>query len=220
MFTGLIEEVGRVESAVRRGPVMDITIRAAAALAVGDSVSIHGACQTVVAVGASTFKGSPDYAKHNLGCFTVQAVEETLRRTTLESLRKGAAVNLERSLCLGDRFGGHLVMGHVDGVGRVVKVGGTRENIILTVAPPASLTRYIAEKGSVTIDGVSLTVTYATDSEFGVSVIPHTIGATTLGDVRPGDAVNLEADIIARYVERLLGRTDALSLDRLAGLGF
>ena len=209
MFTGLIEEVGSVASTVRRGPVMDITIRAAAVLEgmrIGDSISIHGACQTVVAVGGSSF--------------TVQAVEETLRRTTLESLRKGAAVNLERSLRLGDHFGGHLVMGHVDGVGRVVKVGGTRENIILTVAPPANLTRYIAEKGSVTIDGVSLTVTHASDSEFGVSVIPHTIGATTLGDVRPGDAVNLEADIIARYVEHLLGRSETLSLDRLAGLGF
>jgi riboflavin synthase len=209
MFTGLIEEVGRIESAVRRGSLLDITVRAETVIEgtrIGDSISIHGACQTVVAVGDSTF--------------TVQAVEETLRRTTLGSLRTGAHVNLERSLRLGDRFGGHMVMGHVDGVGKIVKVGGTSENIILSIAPPAGLTRYVAEKGSVAVDGVSLTVTHLTGGEFGVSVIPHTIGATTLGNARPGDAVNLEADIVARYVERLMGRTDALSLDRLAGLGF
>ena len=209
MFTGLIEEVGHVDSIIRRGPVMDITIRAKTVLEgthIGDSISIHGACQTVVSLGDSSF--------------TVQSVEETLCRTTLGAMRKGSAVNLERSLRIGDRLGGHLVMGHVDGTGRIVKVSGTPENLLLSVAPPADLRRYIAEKGSVAIDGVSLTVTYAADSEFGVSVIPHTIGATTLGDARPGNPVNLEADILARYVERLLGRSDALSLGRLAELGF
>ena len=209
MFTGLIEEVGRIESAVRRGPVMDITVRAKTILEgtrIGDSISIHGACQTVTARGDSSF--------------SVQAVEETIRRSTLGSMRKGSAVNLERSLRLGDRLGGHLVTGHVDGTGRIVRSAGTRENILLSIAPPAGLGRYIAEKGSITIDGVSLTVTHATDAEFGVSVIPHTLGVTTLGDARPGDMVNLEVDIIARYVERLLGRSETLSLDRLAGLGF
>jgi riboflavin synthase len=209
MFTGLIEEVGHVDSAIRRGSVMDITIRAKTVLEgirIGDSISIHGACQTVVALGDSSF--------------TVQAVEETLRRTTLGTLKKGSAVNLERSFRLGDRLGGHLVTGHVDGTGRIVRVAGTRENLLLSIAPPAELRKYIAEKGSITIDGVSLTVTRATDAEFGVSVIPHTIGVTTLGYARPGDAVNLEADIIARYVERILGRSGTLTMQRLEELGY
>jgi riboflavin synthase len=121
---------------------------------------------------------------------------------------------------VGSRLGGHFVTGHVDGTGRIVSVGGTHDNRVISIEPPSGLLKYIAEKGSVTLDGVSLTVTYATESEFGISIIPHTLGATTLNDVKPGDMVNIEVDIIARYVERLLGRADSLTIDRLQSLGF
>lgn len=209
MFTGLVEEIGRIGSTVRRGPVADITIKANTVLEgirAGDSISVQGACQTVVRFGKNEF--------------TVQAVEETIQRTTLGTLRPGSLVNLERSVMVGSRLGGHFVSGHVDGTGRVVSVGGSRDNRIVSIQPPPGLSRYIAEKGSVTLDGVSLTVTFASDAEFGVSIIPHTLGATTLDLIGAGDRVNIEVDIIARYVERLLGRADSLTMERLQSLGF
>ena len=209
MFTGLVEEIGRIRSTVRRGFVTDIAIAAEIVLDgihTGDSISVQGACQTVVGFGKDAF--------------TVQAVEETIRRTTLGTLRPGSPVNLERSVMVGSRLGGHFVTGHVDGTGRIVSVGGTPENRIISIQAPSGLARYIAEKGSVTLDGVSLTVTSTTESEFGVSIIPHTLGATTLNDAKPGDGVNIEVDIIARYLERLLGRVDRLTIGRLESLGF
>lgn len=209
MFTGLIEEVGQVVSSLPRGSMTDIVIRAKTVLDgahIGDSIAINGACQTVTALGSSTF--------------TVQAVEETLRRSTLGSLKRGSPVNLERSLRFGDRLGGHLVLGHVDGVGKVTTVAGSDRNRLVSVAPPRELARLIAEKGSITIDGISLTVTFANDTEFGVSIIPHTLGATTLAGIRPGDFVNLEADVIARYVERILGSRSGMSLGELEGMGY
>jgi len=209
MFTGLVEEIGRIRSTVRRGSVTDITIAAEIVLDgihMGDSISVQGACQTVVGFGKDAF--------------TVQAVEETIRRTTLGTLRPGSPVNLERSVMVGSRLGGHFVTGHVDGTGRIESVGGTSENRIISIEPPSGLAHYIAEKGSVTLDGVSLTVISAAGSEFGVSIIPHTLGATTLNDVKPGDRVNIEVDIIARYVERLLGHADRLTIGRLESLGF
>ncbi|MDP2983286.1 MAG: riboflavin synthase [Candidatus Latescibacter sp.] len=209
MFTGLIEEVGKVVSTVRRGSMMDITIEAHVILddmKLGDSVSISGACQTVTGFDTSTF--------------TVQAVEETLRRSTLGDLANGEAVNLERSLRLMDRLGGHLVQGHVDGTGKITRIGGTGENKLISIAQPPELSRYIVEKGSIAVDGVSLTVTYARAAEFRVSVIPHTLGATTLSRARVGDRVNLETDIIAKYVEKLLGPKDPLSMHHLEELGF
>jgi riboflavin synthase len=209
MFTGLIEEVGKVVSEVRRGAMKDISIAAHGILADmkhGDSVSINGACQTVTRFDASTF--------------TVQAVEETLRRTTLGDMTNGEKVNLERSLRLIDRLGGHMVLGHVDGIGKITHVGGTSENKLISIAPPPELSRYIVEKGSIAVDGISLTVTFARAAEFGISVIPHTLGATTLNSARVGDRVNLETDIIAKYVERLLDPKDSLSMRRLEELGF
>jgi riboflavin synthase len=209
MFTGIVEEIGRIESASRGGSFATLVIGARTVLEgtrIGDSISVHGACQTVTEIGDSSF--------------TVQSVEETIRRSTLGALKRGSRVNLERSIKAGDRFGGHIVMGHVDCTGRVVKTAGTRENILLTIALPGELSRFVAEKGSITIDGVSLTVSHAAGVEFGVSVIPHTLGATTLSDLRTGDQVNLEVDIIARYVDRLMAGGGTLTIDRLAGMGF
>ena len=209
MFTGLIEEVGHIVSVSRRGQMIDFTIEAQTILddvKIGDSIAVSGACLTVTTSGEKSF--------------TVQAVEETLRRTTLGKLSPGKPVNLERSLRLGDRLGGHLVQGHVDGTGRITSRKGTSGNVLFGIAPEPGLEHYIAEKGSVTVDGVSLTVTFAKKGEFGVSIIPHTLQATTLEQIRRGDIVNLETDIIAKYVEKLLGRDGSLTLNNLKELGF
>ena len=209
MFTGLIEEVGHILSVSRHGRMIDFTIEARSILddvKTGDSIALSGACLTVTAFGDSSF--------------TVQAVEETLRRTTLENKKKGSSVNLERSLCLGDRLGGHLVQGHIDGTGRIVSKKGNPDNVLFGIAPEPGLDRYIAEKGSVAVDGISLTVTYAKKGEFGVSVIPHTLRVPTLDNARVGDTVNIETDIIAKYAEKLLGGDSGLTTDRLKDLGF
>ena len=209
MFTGLIEEVGHILSVSRHGRMIDFTIEARSILddvKTGDSIAVSGACLTVTAFGDSSF--------------TVQAVEETLRRTTLENKKKGSPVNLECSLCLGDRLGGHLVQGHIDGTGRIVSKKGNPDNVLFGIAPEPGLDRYIAEKGSVAVDGISLTVTYAKKGEFGVSVIPHTLRVTTLDKARVGDTVNIETDIIAKYTEKLLGGDSGLTTDRLKDLGF
>jgi len=209
MFTGLVEEVGRITSLSHAAKMMNITVEASRILddvKIGDSIAVSGACLTVT--------------RFDSRSFTVQAVDETVKRTTLSSKQPGSPVNLERSLRFGDRLGGHLVQGHVDGVGSVVSRAGTKDNVELGFSVDKELERYLAEKGSIAIDGVSLTVTYVKAGGFGVSVIPHTIGETTLGVLRPGNAVNLETDVIARYIERLMGREDALTMDRLRTLGY
>ncbi len=184
MFTGIIEQLGRGRGAdggrftFEARPVLEDT-------AVGDSIAVNGCCLTVVALGD--------------GWWQADVVEETVARTTLSSLAPGQPVNLERSLRVGDRLGGHLVQGHVDGVGEVLKPPPE-----LCVKPPSELSRYIAEKGSVTVDGVSLTVARSVAGAFAVAVIPHTAEVTTLGTLRPGDRVNIEVDLVARYVARLL----------------
>jgi riboflavin synthase len=184
MFTGLIEELGSL--AGRDGPRFTF----AAALVVGDakigdSISVNGCCLTVVELGP--------------GWWAADVVDESLARTTLGVLATGDPVNLERPVRLVDRLGGHVVQGHVDGLGEVVSAAPD-----LVVATPD--TRYIVEKGSVAVDGVSLTVVTVDDDRFRVAVIPHTAAVTTLGVRRPGDRVNLEFDILAKYVERLLTR--------------
>lgn len=193
MFTGIVEEVGVVREIQRRAGYQRTTVSAQRVLdgvKIGDSISLSGACHTVVA-----FDGRG---------FTVESVQETLTRTILGKFQVGSRVNLERSLKLGDRLDGHMVAGHVDGVGRVLKRLESADNVVFECDVPSELAPYIAEKGSVTIDGVSLTVVSVTDRSFLVTVIPHTLSVTTLGDRRVGDAVNLEVDLIARYLARLM----------------
>ncbi len=209
MFTGLIEEIGTVEAVVARGRIIDIKVRADTVMddiAIGDSISISGVCQTVTSFDTTTF--------------TVQAVSETISRTTFGDLKKGGKVNLERALKVGDRLGGHIVQGHVDGIGRIVSKKASGNNFDITIAPDAALNRYIVEKGSITIDGISLTVTYVKNGNFGVTIIPHTLGATTLEKVRVGDRVNLETDVLAKYIEKLIEPDGSLTTDRLKALGF
>ena len=193
MFTGLIEEVGVVRQLRRRGEFQRLEIGARSTLAdlrVGDSICIDGVCQTVVDLGSCGF--------------SVESVEETLKRTTLGGLRAGAGVNLERSLQLQDRLGGHLILGHVDGVGRIRRLQREGSSWILEIETPSELQHYIASKGSIAVDGISLTVVEAGGKGFTVSIIPHTFSHTNLSRRHKGDPVNLEVDIIARYVERLL----------------
>jgi riboflavin synthase len=189
VFTGIVEELGVLEER-REAPgggarlVFHAPLVAADA-SVGDSIAVNGCCLTVVDTGEQRW--------------TADAVGETLARTNLRDLRVGEAVNLERPVRLGDRLGGHLVQGHVDAVGEVVAPAPD-----LVVRTPEGLRRYLVAKGSVTVDGCSLTVVEPTGEGFTVAVIPHTAAVTTLGRRRPGDAVNLEVDMVAKYVERLL----------------
>ncbi len=209
MFTGIIEEIGHIVSVTIRGKSMDLTVEATTIIddiTIGDSISIGGVCQTVTEIGDSTF--------------TFQAVEETIKRSTFRKLKKGSAVNLERALRLEDRLGGHLVQGHVDGTGRITSKKEYADNVLLSVTPESGLDRYIVEKGSIAIDGISLTVTYTKSGEFGVSIIPHTYKSTTLANIRTGDLVNLETDIIAKYIEKLLGGKNSLTINHLKKLGF
>ena len=214
MFTGLIEEVGAVRRLQRQGNFQRLEVSARLILEgsrVGDSININGACQTAVEIGT-------DY-------FAVESVEETLQRTTLGALRPGDPVNLERSVRLQDRLGGHLVLGHVDGVGRISALEERHRQWLLRVEPPAELLRYIAFKGSIAIDGISLTVSQVEGRAFTAAIIPHTFDHTALGKRRRGDAVNLEVDVIARYVERLLraGGSDGatgLTLEKMRDMGY
>jgi riboflavin synthase len=214
MFTGLIEDVGRVVKLERRGSSAVLSVATALppdGFRLGDSVAVNGVCLTVVTMAGDTlaFDVSP----------------ETLHASSLGGLAPGGRVNLERAMQLSDRLGGHIVTGHID---CVATVAGRREesgNIIFDFQLPADNARYLVAKGSVAIDGISLTVNSVTDSGFSVNIIPHTAAMTTLQQRRPGDTVNIETDIIGKYVERLLGRgTDApprgVSLETLARNGF
>jgi riboflavin synthase len=196
VFTGIVEERGRVRS-LRAGPDgarLEVSCRTVAGDAdVGDSVAVNGVCLTVV--------------DRDDGALAFDLASETLARSTLDALRPDDAVNLERPVTLATRLGGHLVQGHVDGVGAVDAVDRDAGGWVLRIRPPAGLERYLVEKGSIAVDGVSLTVAAVADGGFAVALIPHTLAATTLGERRAGDSVNLEVDVLAKYVERLLGRT-------------
>ena len=195
MFTGIVEVVGAVEAVEPAGELLRIAVRApslAAEARVGDSIAVRGACLTVT--------------RARDGILEFEAVRETLARTALSELGPGTKVNLERALRADARLDGHVVQGHVDGVGRVVELRREGDDVRLFVACPAEVARHLVEKGSVAIDGVSLTVVGARDDGFDVALIPHTLAATTLGSLRPGDRVNLEADVLAKYVRRAVER--------------
>ena len=193
MFTGIIQTVGTVASIEQRGGDARLTISARDLcfddVAVGDSICVSGVCLTAIALDGAQF--------------ATDVSVETLSRTTLGTLKIGNSVNLEKSLRLVDRLGGHLVSGHVDGVGKVIAVAPDARSQRWTFELPDALARYVAAKGSICIDGVSLTVNEVEHNRFGVNLIPHTIDVTTFRDKRAGDAVNIEVDLIARYVERL-----------------
>jgi riboflavin synthase len=164
-------------------------------LAIGESIAVDGVCLTVTARGG--------------GCFTVLAGDETLRRTTVADLAPGARVNLERALRLTSRLGGHLMQGHVDQVGVIQSRDEAGSNVVIEIRAPGDLMRYVVEKGSIAVDGISLTVTSVADNVFAIALIPHSVAATTLAGKPVGARVNLEVDMIAKYVERLLGATGA-----------
>lgn len=193
MFTGLVETVGTIVEA--RGEALRRLVVASSIpsgeVQLGESVAIDGCCLTVVEVGP--------------GRLAFEAATETLRRTTLGALEVGARVNLERAMRASDRLGGHLVLGHVDGVGVVAGVDDEKSGVYVTITAPKALARFIASQGSVTVAGVSLTVTAVRGARFAVMLIPHTRAVTTLGGLARGAKVNLEVDVVARYVERLLG---------------
>ena len=192
MFTGLVEEVGRV-SGLEGHDTARLSVLAYRVLEgtrVGDSVSVNGACLTVNELGAETL--------------TFYAMPETLRRTALGTLAEGDPVNLERAMGAQGRFGGHIVQGHVDGVGEVLEVHPEEDAEIWEFKAPAEVLRYTVEKGSICVDGISLTVVALNDASFTVSILPQTRKGTNLGELAPGDPVNLEADILGKYVERLL----------------
>ena len=194
MFTGIVEEVGTVARVTPGARAAILRIKAGVVtrdLALGDSVAVNGCCLTVVA--------------HDAAAFSVEAVHETLERSTAGALGAGDRVNLERALAVGGRLGGHIVSGHVDGVGRVERVEADGDARLFTISAPAEVMRYVVHKGSIAVDGISLTVTRAEAGSFTISVIPHTVASTTLAERRAGDAVNLESDVIGRYVERLMG---------------
>ena len=184
MFTGIVEELGRLES-LDGGRLRITASRVIEDVAIGDSIAINGCCLTVVAFGD--------------GWWEADVSDETISRTSLAGLRAGDGINLERAVKVSDRLGGHIVQGHVDGVGEVIEPVPD-----LRIRVPQGMTRYLVEKGSVTVDGVSLTVVDALDDGFTVAVIPHTADVTTLGAKRPGDVVNLEVDVMAKYVEKLV----------------
>jgi len=199
MFSGIVEETGVVEHAARKGDVLTVRIaanRVISDLALGGSIAVAGCCLTAIEVDSSGF--------------ACELTEETMLRTAFEHrLRPGARVNLERPLRADGRFDGHIVQGHVDGVGVVRGLKSLGASAELTVGVPAALERYLVEKGSVSVDGVSLTVASLGPRAFTVALIPYTLGLTSLGDLGPGDPVNLEADVVAKYVERLLARRES-----------
>jgi riboflavin synthase len=211
MFTGLVTDMGAVERLVPRQGGARLTLRPrsmdASALVLGESVACSGVCLTVVERGA--------------GLVSFDAVPETLSRTTVGSWRSGTLVNLERAMAVGDRLGGHIVQGHVDAVGDVLARAGEGQGARLTVSLPASIAPLVAEKGSIAVDGVSLTVAAAGRDRFEVALIPETLARTTLGDARPGSRVNLEVDVVARHVARLREFSGpGVSGDELAKWGY
>ena len=216
MFTGLVAELGTVQRLARQGNSYHLTVGAKKVLEnlkIGDSVAVNGACLTVVRMDDSGF--------------TADVMPETVRLTNIGSLQPGSRVNLERTLRLCDGLDGHIVSGHVEGLGTIYEQRPEGIAVVVTISTPPELLKYIIKKGSIAIDGISLTVTEVTDTSFSVSLIPHTAKETTLGLKKVGDSVNLETDILGKYVERMLtwhqkqeGKTDTLDMNMLLENGF
>jgi len=191
MFTGIVEELGRIRAA-GKGQFTVAAQKALDGTEPGDSIAVNGACLTVIAVGDGTF--------------SVEVMPETLRRTNLGYLRPGGTVNLERALAVGGRLGGHFVQGHVDGTGRILSLTPEGESVLMKISASSEVMHYLVEKGFIAVDGVSLTIIERDATSFSVSLVTFTRQNTTLGGKRLGDPVNLEVDIIAKYVERLASR--------------
>jgi len=213
MFTGIIEEVGTVKAVQHSGSNSFIRIEAKKILEdihLGDSIAVNGVCLTVTHFDSTTFQAD--------------VMNETLSRSSLGSLRNGSPVNLERAMAAGGRFGGHIVSGHIDGTGTVSDIRNDGIAVWYTVSAKPEILRYIVEKGSIAIDGISLTVAKVTDNSFSVSIIPHTASVTILGTKKTGDIVNLENDIVGKYVEKLMKPADSpqsgLNMEMLAKNGF
>ena len=193
MFTGIVEEVGRIITADRKGNSARLKIEAEKVLEdikIGDSIAVNGICLTVTSFGKNYF--------------TADVMHETLQRSSLGALSAGSAVNLERAMPANGRFGGHIVSGHIDGTGRIASTRRDDVAVWYDIEAPEAITRYVVEKGSIAIDGVSLTVARVSENGFSISMIPHTADVTALGRKRAGDIVNLECDIVGKYVEKLL----------------
>lgn len=193
MFTGIIEEIGTIRNIEIRGPSARITISSSRVLedsSVGDSISVNGICLTVTSM--------------NSGSFTADIMNETIKRTAFHSMRVGTKVNLERAMKVDGRFGGHMVSGHIDGTATIQSIEQQGNATWYSLKPPSDLLRYIVEKGSVALDGTSLTVAYVDRDKFKVSIIPHTSEATVLSEKRPGQKVNIEVDIVGKYIKKLI----------------
>ena len=216
MFTGIIEETGIIKHLNITGRSGTISVRASKVLEgtkIGDSIAVNGICLTVTAL-------SPDG-------FTADVMAETVRRSSLSGLSSGDRVNLERAMAADGRFGGHIVAGHVDGTGTITRMRKEENAVWVTIAASGDILDLVVEKGSIAIDGISLTVAAVTDLDFSVSVIPHTGEETTLLSRQAGDTVNLETDIVGKYVQKLLGRTGSaserkstLTMEMLSELGY
>lgn len=196
MFTGIIEEVGEVLQLHKGKDSAQLTIKAHKVLedvAIGDSIAVNGVCLTVTSFQAQSF--------------TADVMHETLDRSTLAHLKKGSHVNLERAMLAGGRFGGHIVAGHVDGIGTIVDIQKDDVAVWYTIQAKEEIMRYIIEKGSIAIDGISLTVARVDENSFAISAIPHTIQHTTLWERKKGDSVNLENDMVGKYIEKLIKPT-------------
>lgn len=197
MFTGIIEEVGRVQYVQKGTSSCVLTVAAETVLTdvhTGDSIAVNGVCLTV--------------CRFDAGHFSADVMPETMRRTNIGGLVPGSRVNLERAMPANGRFGGHIVSGHIDGTGQIRSLVREENAVWVKIAAEPALLRYIAEKGSIAVDGISLTVAAVTAQDFSVSIIPHTGAETTLLTRKPGDTVNLECDILAKYLEKLLDRTE------------
>ena len=193
MFTGIVEELGRVKAIEVQPDALRITIEGPLVVSDvkrGDSIAVSGTCLTAI--------------EHDATSFTADVMQETLRLTSLDGIKVGDAVNLERAMTAATRFGGHVVQGHVDGVGQIINREPSENWEWVRVSIPADLMKYVVLKGSITIDGVSLTVNEVGTDHIGLSLIPETLALTTLGSKRPGDKVNIEADVMAKHIERLL----------------